>query len=366
MSTAQMSNLGKQFGQQVALDSVNLEIRNQEALVLLGPSGCGKTTLLRAIAGLERPDAGQIIIQEQVVFSKQKSIFVPPHRRRVGMVFQNYALWPHMNLLGNVSYPLRMKKLRAKSIQEQVSAMIKLVQLDGLERRYPHELSGGQQQRAALARALVMNPDLLLLDEPLSSLDAILAEEMRGEIRRIHDETRLSMLYVTHDQTEAMALASRIGVMDSGRLVQLGPALEVYSNPSSKFVAEFTGASNIIAGIISIKEGQTLLQLPGGGHLLLPDELPLMPGPGVFAIRPEDIWIHQEKPGILAMVESSTHLGRTIEYHLRIKDICLRARTFPNHMYEAGQPVYIGINHITALRHTYRHRHRKGCKGHFA
>jgi iron(III) transport system ATP-binding protein len=366
MIQARMAGLAKQFGQTAALDCVDLDIRKQEALVLLGPSGCGKTTLLRSIAGLERPDAGQIAIQENIVFSRAKRIFVPPHLRNVGMVFQNYALWPHMNVLRNVSYPLRMKKTNASNIKQQVAAMIKLVRLDGLDHRYPHELSGGQQQRVALARALVMKPDLLLLDEPLSSLDAILGEEMRDELKRIHDETRLTMLYVTHDQTEAMALASRIGVMDSGRLVQLGAALDVYSNPSSRFVAEFTGASNILAGIITIQEGQSLLMLPEGGHLILPGHLELAPGPGVFAIRPEDILIRNQEPGMIATIADSTHLGRTIEYRLQSQGILLRARTSPDNIYKPGQRVYISITHISPVGRKHRHRRNRRCNHHLS
>ncbi len=333
--------------------------------MLLGPSGCGKTTLLRSIAGLERPDAGAITIQGEIVYSRSQGIFVPPHLRRVGMVFQNYALWPHMNVSKNVSYPLRMQKINAETVRQQVAEMIRLVQLDGLEHRYPHELSGGQQQRAALARALAMNPGLLLLDEPLSSLDAILREEMREELKRIHNETKLTMLYVTHDQKEAVALADRIGVMDNGRLVQLGPALEVYTTPTSEFVAEFTGASNVIRGVVLTIEGRKVLQFSEENFPLLPDMPQLTLGQGIFAIRPEDIWMHDERPGLLAIVESSSHLGGTIEYRVRSGDLCLLVHASPHYTYQPGQRLYIGINHIAPLGQRCRHRHRKGCKGSF-
>ena len=360
MSYAQVISLRKRFGTTVALDNLNLEVTKGEALVLLGPSGCGKTTLLRSIAGLERPDSGEIHIDGIPVFSSSRGIFVPPHRRRVGMVFQNYALWPHMNVFGNVAYPLRIKKIPRKEIRRRVGEVMKLVRLEGLEGRYPHELSGGQQQRTALARALVMEPRLLLLDEPLSNLDAKLREDLREELKRIQRDTEVTMVYVTHDQGEAMSLADWIGVMHDGKLLQLGPPLEVYEQPGTEFVAQFTGATNLLSGEVKEIDSQRTLQLRDGTSLPLPADLGLPLGPALLAIRPEDVRVDRSGPGLPASVQSVTHLGGTIEYRLQVGQIKLRVRTGPNQVYNIGERVFVRIDRVVPLGPRHRRARRRG------
>jgi len=349
MSSARIVNLTKRFGETTALEDFDLEVSDGEVLVLLGPSGCGKTTLLRSVAGLEQPDAGEIYLKDELVFSRERNISVPPYKRRVGMVFQNYALWPHMNVFNNIAYPLRIKKSPKTEVRRRVREMMKLVQLEGLEERYPHELSGGQQQRAALARALVMEPRLSLLDEPLSNLDAKLREELRDELKRIQRDTRVTTIYVTHDQAEAMALADRLGVMEPGKLIQLGPPMEVYEKPQTEFVARFIGASNLLSGEVRDQDGQRLLQLDRGLGLPLPWSLPLSNGPALVAIRPEEIIITRNGPGLLAKVKSVTYLGNAIEYRLVVGGIELRARTGPGEIYTVGEQVFMRIDRATPL-----------------
>lgn len=349
MAQVRLENLTKRFGEVTAVDGLNLEVNGGELLAIVGPSGCGKTTLLRLIAGLERPDEGTIHLENELVSSK--NIFVPPYKRRVGMVFQNYALWPHMNIFGNVAYPLKVQRLRRSEIRAKVEGVLALVQLEGLGRRYPHELSGGEQQRAALARALVMEPRLLLLDEPLNNLDAKLREEMREELKRIQREIRITMIYVTHDQAEAMALADRIGVMESGRLIQLGPPREVYEEPGTEFVARFIGASNLVSGDVDVgeRDGRRALRLQGGVELPLAGELELPPGPALLAIRPEEIIITRNGPGLPATIKSATYLGNAIEYRLTVGDLSLRARTGPRPVFNVGEQVFLKIRRVTPI-----------------
>ena len=364
MSLAQVTRLHKRFGKTVALEEFNLTANKGEILVLLGPSGCGKTTLLRSIAGLERPDSGEILLGNELAFSEKRGICTPPHLRHIGMVFQNYALWPHLTVLRNVSYPLKVRRIPRATIRRKVGEMLSLVQLDGLDRRYPHELSGGQQQRVALARALIMDPRLLLLDEPLSSLDAKLREEMREELKRVHGETGLTMLYVTHDQTEAMALADRIGVMHGGKLLQLGPPLEVYEQPGTEFVAQFTGTSNLLSGEVREGNSQRMLQLRDGTSLPLPPGLALSLGPTLVAVRPEDVRIDRNGPGLPATVQSVSHLGGAIEYRLQAGQMKLRVRTGPDEVYGMGERVFVWINRVVPLdpRRVRARRHEGGSQ----
>ena len=367
MSLAQATNLHKRFGKTVALEEFNLSANTGEILVLLGPSGCGKTTLLRSIAGLERPDSGEILLGNELVFSEKRGVCTPPHLRRIGMVFQNYALWPHLTVLRNVSYPLKIRRVPRATIRRKVGEMLSLVQLDGLERRYPHELSGGQQQRVALARALIMDPRLLLLDEPLSSLDAKLREEMREELKRVHGETRLTMLYVTHDQTEAMALANRIGVMESGRLIQLDQPSEIYEHPGTEFVARFIGVGNLLSGEVQTKNGDAILALEDGEHVPLSHVTLLTSGPALLTVRPEEIAISHNDGGLAATIKSVTYLGNAIEYRLQAGELDLRARTDPGEIYSEGEQVFVRIHKATPITRCDRRarRHRQKRKGRY-
>jgi iron(III) transport system ATP-binding protein len=244
MTAIRIDNLRKNFGTTPAVDGVSVQVTSGELFFLLGPSGCGKTTLLRMLAGFVEPDSGS------VHFGDRDVTRLPPRLRGAGMVFQTYALWPHMTVAKNVAYGLHIRGVGKAEVAKRVDRALHLVRLDGLGERKPNELSGGQQQRVALARALVVEPQVLLLDEPLSNLDARLRDEMREEIRRLHAATGLTMVYVTHDQKEALTLASRLAVMDRGHIAQVGTPAEVYGKPANRFVAGFLGDCNFLPGTV--------------------------------------------------------------------------------------------------------------------
>jgi iron(III) transport system ATP-binding protein len=246
LASVELKGLGKRYGAATAVDDVSLRIEHGQLVCLLGPSGCGKTTTLRLIAGFIEPSAGEIVVGGKVLSSPART--VPPEGRNMSMIFQSYALWPHMTVAENVAYGLRIRRMDAGTIEAKLKAILSTARLEALAGRYPGELSGGQQQRVSLARALVVEPETLLLDEPLSNLDANLREEMRFEIRRLHDQYRYTTVYVTHDQSEAMTTADLIAVMNKGRIDQLGTPEEIYERPRSAFVARFIGGSNILAG----------------------------------------------------------------------------------------------------------------------
>jgi iron(III) transport system ATP-binding protein len=246
VASVELKGLGKRYGNAVAVEDVSLLIGHGQLVCLLGPSGCGKTTTLRLIAGFIEPSAGEIMVGGKLLSSPQRT--VPPEGRNMSMIFQSYALWPHMTVAENVAYGLRIRKMDKATVAAKLKAILSTTRLEALAERYPGELSGGQQQRVSLARALVVEPETLLLDEPLSNLDANLREEMRFEIRRLHDRYRYTTVYVTHDQSEAMTTADRIAVMNLGRIEQLGTPQEIYDQPRSVFVARFIGGSNILTG----------------------------------------------------------------------------------------------------------------------
>ena len=243
-------NLTKRFGPLEVVNGVNLTIQEGELFTLLGPSGCGKTTLLRVIAGFYALDEGEVCFDERVVND------VPPHERGIGMVFQNYALWPHMTVFENVAYGLKLQNLDHPQITNRVTSALENVKLSGLGERYPGQLSGGQQQRVALARALVLNPKILLLDEPLSNLDAKIRIQVRAEIRKLQKDLGITTVYVTHDQEEALTLSDRIAVLNKGRVLQLGPPKELYERPANRFVADFIGINNLIEGTVRSVDAQ--------------------------------------------------------------------------------------------------------------
>lgn len=262
MSDLQLRGLVKRFGDVAAVDSVDLDISSGESVVLLGPSGCGKTTTLRMIAGFEEPTAGTISIGGSVVAGN--GTFVPPEKRRVGMVFQSYALWPHMTVAENVAFGLTTSRPRPSKdeLRAKADEAMEMVQLPGLGSRYPHELSGGQQQRVSLARALVTRPGVLLLDEPLSNLDSRLREDMRRQIRNLQQDLGITMVYITHDRTEALGLADRVVSLRSGRIQQVAPPAEIYSRPTTGFVAKALGPANLVPG--EWQEDQTRCRLVTG------------------------------------------------------------------------------------------------------
>src|SRR5262245_33184553 len=242
-----IAGLTKRYGDVGAVVGLDLTVRPGELVALLGPSGCGKTTTLRLVAGFIAPDGGEIRVGDRVLSSP--TMVIPPERRRMAMIFQSYALWPHMTVTQNVAYGLRFAGVPRPERERRVEAMLQVVQLGGYGARYPGELSGGQQQRVAVARALVVEPEILLLDEPLSNLDASLREEMRFEIRRLHEQFGITTLYVTHDQAEAMVISDRVAVLQTGRVVQIGTAEELFETPRTRFVAEFIGKTNLIDAV---------------------------------------------------------------------------------------------------------------------
>ncbi len=273
-----------------AIDNVSVDIEHGEFLVLLGPSGCGKTTMLRSIAGLETPSQGSISVDETTIFDSSRGVNVPPEKRRMGMIFQSYALWPHMTVFGNVSYPLRMRGFPKSEIRERVQQTLDLVGIGNLAEQYPGQMSGGQQQRTALARALVGDSKVVLFDEPLSNVDAKVREQLRFEIRRMHDELGFTAVYVTHDQEEAMALGSRVAVMDSGNIEQLGKPTEIYRDPVSLKVGRFIGTLNEIQGDVASIDGDVCTVTTELGNIRAKAASGISEGdPVIVGVRPEDL-----------------------------------------------------------------------------
>jgi spermidine/putrescine ABC transporter ATP-binding subunit len=335
VSAVELQGVSKHFGHVHAVDEISLTVGPGEFLSLLGPSGCGKTTTLRLIAGFEQLTAGRVLLRGQDISAW------PSYRRNIGIVFQNYALFPHMTVYENVAFGLRMRRLPPDQIDARVSKVLSLVHLSGLEHRAPRQLSGGQQQRVALARALVIEPQLLLLDEPLSNLDAKLREEMRVELKQIQQQVGITTIFVTHDQDEALTLSDRIVVMNNGRIVQQGTPADVYERPRHSFVAGFIGQSNLLWGVVVAREdGFTRVRTDAGVPLTAVSDQPLEPGRRVLAvIKQARTRVH--RPGqvqlpnaVVATMEFVTYLGSTIEYLCRTDGARLTA-SLPN---DAGAP----------------------------
>ena len=294
MSTISLENVSKHFGAHAAVDAIDLEVHTGEFLTLLGPSGCGKTTTLRMVAGLEQNSSGRIAIGEEIVSDAQERFFMPPERRRLGMVFQSYAIWPHMTVFDNVAYPLRIRRRPAAEIKERVTKALKLVEMEPYADRPAPALSGGQQQRVAIARALVFEPQVLLLDEPLSNLDARLRTQTGDEFRALQKRLGITSLYVTHDQGEAMALSDRVVVMHSGKILQIGAPEEIYRRPKTRAVAEFFGAPNVLeAHVVNAARGD-------GGAVLLDVEGPGWKG----SARGEGVFLPGDKVSIMLRPEN--------------------------------------------------------------
>jgi ABC-type sugar transport system ATPase subunit len=287
-----INNLTKKFGDFVAINNVSLTIDPGAFLTLLGPSGCGKTTLLRCIAGLEEPDGGEIFIGDKLVFSYDKGVSLPPGQRELGLVFQNYALWPHMKVDKNITFALEIQKMPKDEMQVRMKEALAEVQMEGYEDRYPREMSGGQQQRIALARMLAYRPKVFLMDEPLSNLDARLRMDMRSEIKRLHHVAGATTVYVTHDQVEALTMSTTIGIMKEGVLQQLDTPDNIYHYPANLFVADFIGNPkvNLLNGVVTEKNVVRV----GDFNILM--ETHASTGENVLAVRPEDILVSTE-PG---------------------------------------------------------------------
>ena len=335
-----------------AVEEVSFVVEPGRFYTLLGPSGCGKTTTLRCVAGLERPDSGRIVIGGRVVNDTAARAFVPPHRRDIGMVFQSYAIWPHMNVFSNVAFPLRHAHtgIPRSEIAQRVRESLALVKLDGLEERMSTSLSGGQQQRLALARALVRRPKLLLLDEPLSNLDAKLREELRVELRTLQRTLGVTTLYVTHDQVEALAMSNRIAVMSQGRIVQEGGAREVYERPNSEFVARFVGTANFVNGTIVGPggDGMHVVETPMGRvETTCPDGVTA--GETItLTIRPENMRVHASPPTATRNVLPGTvaevmFLGEYLDCRVTVGSHLLLTRQHPTTRFRRGDAVHVEI-----------------------
>jgi iron(III) transport system ATP-binding protein len=315
MLSVTFENISKHFGKSVAVNGVSLEIRPGELFFLLGPSGCGKTTCLRMVAGFEQPTAGVLR------FGERDMTRVPPHKRNTGMVFQNYALWPHMTAKANVEYGLRVRKIDKAERELRVREALEMVRLENLGERFPSQMSGGQQQRVALARALVIRPDVLLLDEPLSNLDAQLRLEMRTEIKRLHEQTGTTALYVTHDQEEALSIADRVAVLKEGVLQQVGAPRELYRRPASRFVAEFIGETNLIPGKLKSLNGDDCeVETPLGVLRAARPQSNVEIGQNIeCSIRPESLRVDSEQQNQLpARLENVMYLGANEQYQVRL------------------------------------------------
>ena len=326
-----------------ALDGVDLTIPSRQIFTLLGPSGCGKTTLLRCIVGLEAPDAGEIRIGGEVVWSKDGNVSVPPEKRGLGMVFQTYAIWPHMNVFDNVAYPLQVRGVGANEIRERVAKTLSFVQLEGYESRPATRLSGGQQQRVALARALIAEPKVILFDEPLSNLDAKLREETRKELKAFLAELQITAVYVTHDRVEALALSDRIAVMRAGRLVEVGTPQKIYFDADTQFVADFIGRANLVkARVRGERGGHTIVECGLGTIACTRRDFPA--GADVtLCVRPEFIHVQggaqAGENAVSGRIESQVFVGEAYECGIRAGTELLLARIDPDAKLKTGDAV---------------------------
>jgi iron(III) transport system ATP-binding protein len=320
----QFTDVVKHFGRNRVVDEISFTVGPGEFFTLLGPSGCGKTTTLRLLAGLEAPDAGEIVLEGRCLAAPARGLWVPPDKRNVGMMFQSYAIWPHLTVFENIAFPLRVRREAEDEIRRRVVDALELVGLAGLEERGATQLSGGQQQRVALARAIVYTPSLLLLDEPLSNLDVKLREQMRSELRALQLRFNLAVVYVTHDQGEAMALSDRIAVVNEGKLEQVGTPAEVYERPRTRFVGDFLGRTIVVRGTVRKDGGWCRVAIGESGEIVMP------PGAGAefrdgdrvrLLTRPEDIaLLPADAAGpnrIAGAVEAITYMGDHLEYTVR-------------------------------------------------
>ena len=339
MSTVTIKGVSKSFGTNTVLREFSEVFKDGEFVTLLGPSGCGKTTMLRIIAGFERPTAGEVYIDEQLVSGAKT--FVQPEKRNIGMVFQSYAVWPHMNVFDNVAYPLSIKKTPKATIKEKVDRVLDIVHLSQYAERFPNQLSGGQQQRVALARALVAEPRLLLLDEPLSNLDAKLRESMRFEIKEIQRESGITVLYVTHDQTEAMAMSDRIVVINRGIIQQIGAPRDIYTHPANPFVADFVGKIEFLDGEVKAD----CIELDGCGQRL-PYEGDKK-GRVIVGVRPEHVKYAPAGQGTLSgTVKSHFYLGDVNDCRVDLgggKELRVIADPYDSMDVETGQQVSLTV-----------------------
>ena len=348
MGKLSIRNLTKSYGNHTVVNKVNIEVADSELLTIVGPSGCGKTTILRMIAGFIEPTGGAIYLDDQLLVDVENKVPpVVPEKRNVGMVFQSYAVWPHMNVFDNVAYPLKLRKEKKDVIHEEVMRALKVVHLEGLEKRMAHELSGGQQQRVALARALVMRPKLLLLDEPLSNLDAALREEMRGEIKEIQRTQHITIINVTHDQIEAMTMSDKVAVVRLGVLEQFASPYELYEEPVNTFVAKFIGSANILPATKAAdakpdENGMVDIIVAGAYPMKARCYLDSNKTEGFVAVRAHHMIPNAQSP-LKAIIRRELYHGREIEYYLE-REGCDMFRMFTGVDFIQPEGSEIGID----------------------
>jgi iron(III) transport system ATP-binding protein len=335
MSVITIDNVSKTFGNVTVLKTFTAEFQDGEFITFLGPSGCGKTTMLRIIAGFEKPTTGQVKIDGKVVSSKD--VFVPPEKREIGMVFQSYAVWPHMNVFDNVAYPLKIKKLPKAQSTKKGEDILEVVHLSQYADRMPSQLSGGQQQRVALGRALVAEPKLLLLDEPLSNLDAKLRESMRYEIKEIQKKLKITVVYVTHDQVEAMTMSDRVFIINRGVIQQVGSPIEIYRSPANQFIADFVGKVNFLKGTAQ----QGMIQLKGIDQKLRYDGD--LTGDVVVAIRPENIQLTSTEGHLSGQLASMFFLGDVNDCKVTIGQEEVRVTAAPSTYFDLAVGNTVGL-----------------------
>ncbi|NUT54906.1 MAG: ABC transporter ATP-binding protein [Thermoleophilia bacterium] len=330
MPEIHVRSLVKEFGDQRALEDVSFTVADGELFTLLGPSGCGKSTTLMSIAGFQTPERGSIAIGNETFFDAEARVTVPAEQRNLGIVFQSYAVWPHMTVFGNLAFPLKVRKLKRDAVRTRVREVLELVEMTQYEQRYPHQLSGGQQQRVALARALVYAPSVLLLDEPFSNLDAKLRERARTWVKELQHRLGLTTIFVTHDQDEALSMSDRVAVMSAGEVQQIGTPEEVYRRPANRFVAEFVGRVNLIEGVIS----HGVVDVAGGMHKLTVLGADGASGDVTVAVRPEAVSVVRPDDTSVngtntwdARVETVAFLGDHYEYEVQAGPLALTVQS---------------------------------------
>ncbi|WP_163582494.1 ABC transporter ATP-binding protein [Gracilibacillus saliphilus] len=358
--TIAINQLSKEFDGFQALKKINLQVREGELIAILGPSGCGKTTLLRLLAGFLSPSEGEIVIGNNAVGNPQQTL--PPEHRNIGMVFQSFALWPHLNVQEHIRFPLMHHRFVRKEIKknqhERINEVLKMVDLEAFAERMPNELSGGQKQRVALARAIAPQPELLLMDEPLSNLDAELRMEMRSEIQALHQLTKATIVYVTHDQGEALAMADRIVVMNQGEIEQIGTPSDIYTKPVSPFVARFVGKANLVEGVWNEKHFVPSL----ASDIRWPDTgvVSAMKEQNIYPVRPEQFRLTKENEtgsGLPGQITSVQFQGKEIHYTVEVADQTWAVHTDVSEQFSLGEAVYIQLS-VPRNTATKNHQHQ--------